>query len=142
MTDLIVDRLPVTAQLAMGAFIIWIVVGVSVGIVAALKRGKWQDRSIMGVALIGYSFPSFFIALLLIFFVQLQLELIPFVNYEPGMIFTDPVGWFQVFILPWTALALPLRRVLRPADPQPDAGDPGRGLHPHRPGQGPAPSGP
>jgi peptide/nickel transport system permease protein len=104
-TDLIVDRLPVTAQLAMGAFIIWIVVGVSVGVIAALKRGKWQDRSIMGVALIGYSFPSFFIALLLIFFIQLQLELIPFVNYEPGMIFTDPVGWFQVFILPWTALA-------------------------------------
>ena len=43
--------------------------------VAALKRGKWQDRSIMGVALIGYSFPSFFIALLLIFFVQIQLGL-------------------------------------------------------------------
>ena len=104
-TDLIVDRLPVTAQLAMGAFIIWIVVGVSVGVIAALKRGKWQDRSSMGVARLGYSFPSFFIALLLIFFIQLQLELIPFVNYEPGMVFTDPVGWFQVFILPWVALA-------------------------------------
>ena len=104
-TDLIVDRLPVTGQLALGAFVMWIVVGVSIGVVAALKRGKWQDRSIMGVALIGYSFPSFFIALLLIFFVQLQLELIPFVNYEPGMVFTDPIAWFQVFILPWTALA-------------------------------------
>ena len=89
-TDLIVDRLPVTGQLALGAFVMWIVVGVSIGVVAALKRGKWQDRSIMGVALIGYSFPSFFIALLLIFFVQLQLELIPFVNYEPGMVLTDP----------------------------------------------------
>ena len=55
--------LPVTAQLAIGGFIIWIVVGISVGIVAALKRGKWQDRTIMGVALVGYSFPSFFIGL-------------------------------------------------------------------------------
>ena len=69
--------------------------------------------------------------------------LVPFVNYEPGMrSSTDPIGWFQVFILPWTALACSVRRVLRPADPQPDAGDPGRGLHPHGPGQGPAPSAP
>ena len=105
-TDLIVDRLPVTGQLALGAFVLWIVVGVSVGVIAALRRGKWQDRTIMGVTLIGYSFPSFFIALLLIFFVQLQWGLIPFVNYEPGMIYSDPVGWFQVFILPWTALAM------------------------------------
>jgi peptide/nickel transport system permease protein len=105
-TDLIMDRLPVTGQLALGAFVLWIVVGVSVGIIAALRRGKWQDRTIMGVTLIGYSFPSFFIALLLIFFVQLQLGWVPFVNYEPGMIVKDPVGWFQVFILPWTALAM------------------------------------
>jgi peptide/nickel transport system permease protein len=105
-TDLIVDRLPVTGQLALGAFVLWIVVGVSVGVVAALKRGKWQGRTIMGAALTGYSFPSFFIALLLIFFVQLQLGWVPFVNYEPGMIVKDPVGWFQVFILPWTALAM------------------------------------
>ena len=110
--------------------------------VAALKRGKWQDRTIMGLALIGYSFPSFFIALLLIFFVQIRWSG-SFVNYERGMpFFDDPVGWFQVFILPWTALAWPVRRVLRPADPQPDAGDPGRGLHPHRAGQGAWPSAP
>src|SRR5215203_4451760 len=103
-TDLIVDRLPVTGQLALGAFVIWIAVGVSVGIVAALKRGRWQDRTIMGVTLIGYSFPSFFIALLLIFFVQLQLQLIPFVSYTS--LVDDPVAWFQAFILPWVALAM------------------------------------
>jgi len=103
-TDLIVDRLPVTGQLALGAFVIWIVVGVSVGVVAALKRGKWQDRTIMGAALTGYSFPSFFIALLLIFFVQLQLQLIPFVSYTS--LVDDPVAWFQAFILPWVALAM------------------------------------
>ena len=103
-TDLIVDRLPVTGQLALGAFVLWIVVGVSVGVIAALKRGKWQDRTIMGAALTGYSFPSFFIALLLIFFVQLQLQLIPFVSYTS--LLDDPVAWFQAFILPWIALAM------------------------------------
>ena len=52
-------RLP----LVIGAFIIWMVVGIVLGVIAALKRGKWQDRLAMGFALIGYSFPSFFIGL-------------------------------------------------------------------------------
>jgi len=103
-SKLIKDTLPVTAQLALGAFVLWILAGVSVGIVAALKRGKWQDRTIMGLALAGYSFPSFFIGLLLIFFVQIKWGLIGFEGYVP--IYEDPSAWFTGFILPWTALAL------------------------------------
>ena len=105
-TDLITEKLPVTGQLALGAFVIWISVGVTVGTLAALRRGTWKDRTIMGAALTGYSFPSFFIGLLLIFFIQLRLEAIPFVSYEPGMLVHDPIGWLQVFILPWIALAM------------------------------------
>jgi peptide/nickel transport system permease protein len=104
-TVLMEQTLPVTAQLALGGFILWMTVGVGVGVVAALKRGKWQDRSIMGVALIGYSFPSFFIALLLIYFVQIKFGF-DFHSYEPGMIYKDPLDWFKVFILPWTAIAM------------------------------------
>jgi len=103
-TTLIKDSLPITAQLALGGFVLWILVGVSVGIVAALKRGKWQDRTIMGVALIGYSFPSFFIALLIIFFIQIKLHLIGFHSYVP--IYDNPGEWFKTFILPWIAIAL------------------------------------
>jgi peptide/nickel transport system permease protein len=103
---LIEQTLPVTAQLALGGFILWMVGGISVGVVAALKRGKWQDRTIMGVALIGYSFPSFFIALLLIFFVQIKFGIIGFHSYSAGLMWHDPVEWFKVFILPWTAIAL------------------------------------
>ncbi len=103
-TDLLWDRFPVTAQLAIGGFILWIVAGVSAGIIAALKRGKWQDRLIMGVSLIGYSFPSFFIGLLLVFFVQIKWGLIGFEGYVP--FYEDPVAWFQGYILPWIALAL------------------------------------
>lgn len=103
-SSLIKDTLPVTAQLALGAFVLWILAGVSVGIVAALKRGRWQDRTIMGLALAGYSFPSFFIGLLLIFFVQIKWGLIGFEGYVP--IYEDPTAWFTGFILPWTALAL------------------------------------
>jgi len=103
-STLLWDRFPVTAQMALGAFILWIVFGVSIGIVAALKRGKWQDRSIMGFSLIGYSFPSFFIGLLLVFFVQIKWSLIGFEGYVP--IYEDPKLWFTGFILPWIALAL------------------------------------
>ena len=103
-TSLISHALPVTIQLALGAFVLWIVAGVSVGIVAALRRGKWQDRTIMGFALIGYSFPSFFIGLLLIFFVQIRWGLVGYEGYVP--FFDNPSLWFQGLILPWIALAL------------------------------------
>jgi peptide/nickel transport system permease protein len=103
-TDLLWARFPITAQLALGAFILWIVAGVSAGILAALRRGKWQDRTIMGVALVGYSFPSFFIGLLLVFFVQIKWGVIGFDGYVPFL--TDPVKWFEGLILPWCALAL------------------------------------
>ncbi len=103
-TDLLWNRFPVTGQLALGGFILWIVAGVSSGIVSALRRGKWQDRAIMGFSLIGYSFPSFFIGLLLVFFIQIKWALIGFDGYVP--LYEDPVGWFKGFILPWTSLAL------------------------------------
>ena len=103
-TVLIKDTLPVTAQLALGGFILWLIVGVGVGIIAALKRGKWQDRTIMGAALVGYSFPSFFIALLLIFFIQIKFGILGFHSYVP--IYDNPNEWFKTFILPWIAIAM------------------------------------
>ena len=103
-TELVMSRLPVTMQLAAGAFIIWMVVGILSGIYAALRRGKWQDRTLVGLALVGYSFPTFFIGLLLLFFVVIQWGLLPYPNYEPFR--EDPVQWFQTMILPWITIAL------------------------------------
>ncbi len=103
-TTLVANALPITAQLAMGGFILWITVGVGVGIVAALRRGKWQDRTIMGLALVGYSFPSFFIALLLVFFVQIKFGILGFHQYTPFL--DSPSEWFKSLILPWIAVAL------------------------------------
>jgi peptide/nickel transport system permease protein len=103
-TDLLWARFPVTAQLALGAAVLWILVGVSVGVVAALRRGKWQDRSIMAAALVGYSFPSFFIGLLLVFLVQIKWGVIGFGGYVP--LNQDPGGWLAGYALPWVSLAL------------------------------------
>ena len=100
----IADAAPVTFWLAVGAFLIWIVVGISMGIVAALNRGTWVDRTIMGISLIGYSMPSFFIGLLLIFFVIIRFNWLPFPSYVSP--FDNPIQFLQTMILPWIVLAV------------------------------------
>jgi peptide/nickel transport system permease protein len=102
--SLIMRSAPVTFWLAIGAFILWISVGVSLGIFAALRRGRWPDRLVMGISLIGYSLPSFFFGLILIFFVIIKWQLLPFPNYVSP--FEDPVAFLQTMILPWIVLAI------------------------------------
>jgi len=103
-TTLIKTAFPPTMWLALGAFILWITVGVSAGVYTALRRGRWQDKTIMGMSLIGYSLPSFFIGLLLLFFVIIKWQLLPFPSYVSP--FEDPVQFFQTMILPWIVLAI------------------------------------
>ena len=103
-TPLIVDALPTTIYLAVGAFVIWTVVGVLLGIFAALRRGRWEEKATLGAALVGYSFPSFFIGLLLLFFVVIRWRLLPYPSYVPPT--DNPVQFFQTMILPWITLAL------------------------------------
>lgn len=102
--SLIMRSAPVTFWLAIGAFIIWITVGVSLGIYAALRRGRWPDRLVMGISLIGYSLPSFFFGLLLMFFVVIQWQWLPYPSYVSP--FEDPFAFLQTMILPWIVLAI------------------------------------
>jgi peptide/nickel transport system permease protein len=94
---------PVTFWLAAGGFVTWMTVGLSMGIFAALKRGRWPDRTVMGIALIGYSLPSFFIGLVLIFFVILDWNLLPFPSWVSP--FKDPFRFVQTMLLPWITIA-------------------------------------
>jgi peptide/nickel transport system permease protein len=103
-TGLIGHRLPVTAVEAVGALVLWLIVGVSLGVVAALKRGRWPDRFAMGAALIGYSFPTFFIGLVLQYFVFFKFRIMDYASYTPFS--DDPVAFFKAFLLPWITLAL------------------------------------
>jgi peptide/nickel transport system permease protein len=103
-TDLIKSRLPVTISLALGAFVLWMFFGVLSGIIAALRRGKWQDRTLTGLALIGYSFPSFFIGLLLLFFVVIKWGLLPYPQYVAAS--EDFPGFVEAMILPWISVSL------------------------------------
>jgi peptide/nickel transport system permease protein len=101
---LITRAAPVTMWLAMGAFVIWLVLGISFGIYAALRRGRWQDRAVVSISLIGYSLPSFFIGLVLIFFVIIRFGWLPFPAYVSP--FENPVQFTQTMILPWIVLAV------------------------------------
>ncbi len=103
-TPLILKALPVTLWLSMGAFILWLVPGVLLGIYASRRRGRWQEKVTLGAALVGYSFPSFFIGLLFLFFIVIRWQLLPYPNYVSP--FEDPVQFLQTMILPWLTLAL------------------------------------
>lgn len=103
-THLITSRLPVTIYLAVGAFVLWMIAGISSGIIAALNRGRALDRGLLGFALIGYSFPSFFIGLVLLYLIRFKLQLITISAYVGP---TDNFWqFFQYMILPWVTAAL------------------------------------
>jgi len=104
--DLMKDAFPVTLSLAIGSSIMWLVAGVGIGVLSALKRGTFIDRAAMVVALAGVSLPVFFTAQLLLLafsYGPTWLRLFPNVTWVP---FTDnPLLWAQNLILPWIALA-------------------------------------
>jgi len=103
-TALLLDRIPVTASLAFGAAILWLVGGVSVGVLSALRRGSVFDRAAMSTALAGVSLPIYFTGLLSLALFAYHWKLWPNgVNYVP---FTDnPLDWAYNLILPWVTLA-------------------------------------
>ena len=102
-TDIVKESLPITASIAIAAFILWIVTGVLFGIIAALNRGRWPDRFLVGLALVGYSVPSFFIGVLLLTFVSIKWQLWPLPVYTP--LTENPALWAQGLVLPALALA-------------------------------------
>ncbi|NUW34606.1 ABC transporter permease [Nonomuraea sp. SMC257] len=101
--DLLLDRLGVSASLAAGAAVLWLVVGVLLGLMAALRKGSLLDRGIVLSALATTSAPVYLIAALLIYFVILQGELLPFPDYQP--VLDNPAAWVASLILPWITLA-------------------------------------
>ncbi|HEY3337305.1 MAG TPA: ABC transporter permease [Propionicimonas sp.] len=101
--EMVAEAWPISLSIAIGAFLLWMVIGVGGGIVAALNKGKWQDRSIVGSALIGFSLPTFFVGLVLLTFPAIKWGLVPIPSYVPFG--TNPWKWAQNLILPWITLA-------------------------------------
>src|SRR3546814_746026 len=87
--DLIGDKLPVTIQLAIMALIIAFVVGVPAGILSAVKKGTVIDYAANIVALSGLSVPNFWLGIMLILLVSVNLGWLPASGYES--FFVDPL---------------------------------------------------
>jgi peptide/nickel transport system permease protein len=98
-----VSDIPVTLSLAIGAAVIWLIAGVSIGVLSALKRGTLFDRFSMGVALAGVSLPIFFTGLIALELFSYKWPIFPNVHYVP--ITTNPLLWARNLVLPWITLA-------------------------------------
>ncbi|OKK22681.1 ABC transporter permease [Streptomyces sp. CB00455] len=102
--DLLTDRLPVSASLAVGAAVLWLVLGLGAGVTAALRKGTATDKALMVGAVAAASLPVYFTSVMLIHGVIRIAGLLPYPAYRP---FTeDPLAWASNLLLPWTALAL------------------------------------
>lgn len=74
---LLLERLPATLQLATAALILQLVIGIPLGLIAALKRGTWVDNVIRVFAVIGHAVPTFWIGLLFIIVFAVGLRILP-----------------------------------------------------------------
>ena len=98
-----VSDLPVTLSLAVGAAILWLIGGVTIGVISALRRGTLFDRFSMGIALAGVSLPIFFTGLIALELFSYKWPIFPNVTFVP---FTqDPLLWARNLVLPWITLA-------------------------------------
>ena len=105
-TSLLTQAMPVTVSLAIGALILWLVVGVGLGVVAARFKGRWPDTASTVFVLVGTSLPTFVTGLMLLVFVKIKWSLIPFTLNSYVSIFDNPYEFLKIFILPWITLAV------------------------------------
>ena len=102
--DELFRRLNVTLQLAIGALVIWLIMGVMIGVLSALKRRTKWDRAAMGFALLGISTPVFFLGLVSLFVFWFKLKIAPGTGFVH--LSDNPGQWFTHLLMPWIVLAL------------------------------------
>ena len=108
-TTIIGQALPVTVSLALGASVLWLLLGVFNGVISAVHPRSLADRGLTLFALFFYSFPSFLLGLLLLYFLYFRLTLAGYTWFPAGGYsgFSQGLGaWVQHLVLPWLALAL------------------------------------
>jgi peptide/nickel transport system permease protein len=111
-SSLIVERLPATVELALGAALLALAFGIPMGVYAALKRGNFLSQALMTFSLLGVSLPTFLIGILLILVFAVTLKVLPSFGrgdtvavgaWTTGLLTTD--GWKHL-ILPSVTLCI------------------------------------
>jgi peptide/nickel transport system permease protein len=102
--DQIKQGLPITFSLSIGAAIIWMSIAMVFGYLSAVRAGKFTDRALTILALIGISMPVFWLGAVLLLYLTSKTQIFPPGGYVP---FTeDPLDWAYHLILPWFTLAV------------------------------------
>ena len=108
--QVMLQRLPVTLALSAYALVLTLAIGLTSGIVAALKHNTWIDQATMVFAMLGISLPNFYLGLLMIILFAVDLGWLPTGGY---IAFTDnPPGWLATSTMPAISLALLLAGLL------------------------------
>ena len=103
-TEEIKRGIPRTMSLVIGAGLIWLFFGILFGVLSAVYAGRFTDRALNVLALIGISLPVFWVGLVLLYYLTDRVTLFPPGGYtELGQ---DPVDWAYHLILPWFALSI------------------------------------
>ena len=96
-------RLPVTGFIALFATLLSGILGVLVGVTAAVRGGR-LGRLITAGSGVALSLPAFWVGILLVYLISIRLQLLPATGYVPFT--TDPAGWFTSLLLPVVTLAV------------------------------------
>ncbi len=107
--QIVMRRIPVTLSLVFGGMVLWLAIGVPIGIASARDPGGWKDRLGQVFILLGLSFPTFVLGMLALYTLyflprQAGFMLFPPSGYKPFL--DDPLIWAWHLALPWATLAL------------------------------------
>lgn len=103
-TDDIVSHYPATLSLALGGALLYLLVGLPLGVLAARFRGSWIDKALVGGSLVVTAIPYYVLALAAWIFFSLQTGIFSTTGYFP--VTEDPRHWFTGLLLPWLVLGL------------------------------------
>jgi peptide/nickel transport system permease protein len=103
---MIKESLPVTLNLAIGALVIWLFIGISLGVIAAKFKSRWPDTTGSVFVLLGTSLPTFVTGLALLIWVSIKWKIVPMSLDGYVSVLDSPARWFMYFILPWITLAI------------------------------------
>jgi peptide/nickel transport system permease protein len=102
----IVQGVPATFSLTIGAGIIWLFFGILVGVISAMRAGRWSDRLITVLALIGISMPVFWLGIICRYYLAEGGIATIFPDGEYVGLTQNPFQWFWHLFLPWIVLAV------------------------------------
>jgi peptide/nickel transport system permease protein len=98
------NGLPATLSLTIGAAVLWMALAIWFGYLSAVHAGRFTDRALTILSLVGISMPVFWLAAILLYYLSFKAQLFPTGSYVP--LTDDPLDWLYHLILPWITLAV------------------------------------